>query len=119
MFASFAGIHRALRWNFFDHSGLVLAAAQEHIRHGLAAARALAALAIDDCFDFRDTFVALGEVYVRAYRLGMDIDGELDFTASMSSRMPRTGLDGGMKKFVEQFKTSAFFQTGSCAEIGK
>jgi len=116
----FVDIHRSLRLSFFDHSGWCLEQVKTpHDTEWLR--RALMALLLDDGFDFRDTFVALGEIYTKAHRLGISIDDELLFAASIASKAPRgtNHLDGGMKKFLKQFKESAFFQQDVRPKLAK
>ena len=76
--------------------------------------RGLAALSLENCaVDWRDTFLALGEIYVKGKKLRMGVEDELRYVASISSDKPpypNSGLKNGTKGFLEEFEKSAFFK---------
>jgi hypothetical protein len=106
--------NKALRWYVFCHAGWCMnrmtnSSDTINLRH------ALAALSIENnASDWRDTFVALGQIYVKAYQLGMDASGELRSVASISSAVPvpyvKARGDSAMNKFLAEFERSAFFE---------
>ncbi len=72
--------------------------------------RGLAAVSIEDNrLDYRDTFGALGELYLRAADAGLRPTGAFHEIGELSSEVPLdTGLQP-MKAFLQSFEKSAFF----------
>jgi hypothetical protein len=69
----------------------------------------LAAVSIDDDgTDFRDTYVALGDLYIAAARCGMDPRPYFDEAAEISSGVSNIEQTS-MRDFLLRFEGSAYF----------
>jgi hypothetical protein len=73
--------------------------------------RALAAASIEDNrMDFRDTFVALGQLYLGAVENGQDASQCFKEIALLSSATPGPFFPHSMRDFLAHFEQSAFFR---------
>jgi hypothetical protein len=105
------GPHRELRHGLLEHVGwasrqIQSGAGEEWVCRGLAAASIE-----DNRLDYRDMYIALGTLYVRAANAGIDVSRCLQSVAALSN--PQPGLwpkQGSMQHFLENFERSAFFQ---------
>lgn len=83
--------------------------------------RALAAVSLDDNrMDFRDTFTALGGLYLAASSLGINCAHDFVEVAELSSR--QRGLwpsPGSMRDFLAGFEQSAYFNQDVRPKIGR
>jgi hypothetical protein len=74
----------------------------------------------DNESDFRDTYIALGELYLKATRLGIDAASEFEYVSSISSDTPRPAPSrlGNMRDFLGKFQQSAFFASYVKPKLG-
>jgi hypothetical protein len=73
--------------------------------------RGLAAASIEDNReDFRDTFVALGGLYLEAARTGIDASDCIQEAARFSSPIPGPHFPTSMRDFFSNFERSEFFK---------
>lgn len=78
----------------------------------------LAALSIDDNgTDFRDTYVALGELYIGAVRCGMEPGPYFEEAAEISSGDSNMELTP-MRNFLLRFEESAYFGESVAPKLG-
>ena len=111
---------RNLRGQLLNHIGwatgrLLSSNDEEYIR------RALAAASLDDNrSDFRDTYMALGHVYLAASSVGINCSRYFLEAAELSSTQP--GLFpklGSMRDFLAGFERSAYFNEDVRPKIGR
>jgi len=89
----------------------------EWVRRGLAAASIE-----DNRLDARDTFTALGGLYLAASRVGIVCSYYFQEVAELSSAQPvypRIPWIGSMRDFLANFEQSAYFKTDVRPKIGK
>jgi hypothetical protein len=80
--------------------------------------RGLAAASIEqNQSDFRDTYIAFGELYLKAVAVGIDPDSEFEYVSSISSSVARN-RSGNMRDFLGKFKQSAFFASYVKPKLG-
>ena len=73
--------------------------------------RGLAAASIEDNrTDYRDTFVALGGLYLSAARAGLDVSENFREAAEMSSATANPLIRRSMRDFLSTFEASAYFK---------
>jgi hypothetical protein len=78
----------------------------------------LAAVSIDDNgTDFRDSYVALGDLYVCAVRCGMEPGPYFEAAAAISSGDSNTELTP-MRDFLLRFEGSAYFEEAVAPKLG-
>lgn len=76
----------------------------------------LAATSIEDKrMDFRDTYVALGELYLAAARAGIDPDPHIKSVAAISSQKTDDGQS--MRAFIGGFRKSAYFKESVASRL--
>jgi hypothetical protein len=77
----------------------------------------LAAVSIDDSgTDFRDSYMALGDLYICAVRCGIEPDPYLDEVAEISSEVPNIEQTP-MRDFLLRFEGSAYFGEAVAPEL--
>jgi hypothetical protein len=114
------GMRRDVLQEMLNHIGWAaahVASAQDHVwvLRGLAAASLQ-----DHRLDFRDIYVALGDLYLTAARTGIDASLCFQDVAAMSNPQPgRMAHLGAMRDFLGKFEESAFFAESVRARLPK
>ena len=103
-------VYRSLHQGLLDHVVWVtrrIESSQDSawVRRGLAAASIE-----DNRLDFRDLFVALGELYLAAARVGIDASHCFGEAAQLSSAIVGPVFKHSMKEFLANFEKSAYFK---------
>lgn len=104
------GMRRDVLQEMLNHIGWAashVASAQDH----LWVLRGLAAASLQDHrLDFRDVYVALGDLYITAVKVGIGASLCFQDVAAMSNPQPgRMAHLGAMRDFLAKFEESAFF----------
>jgi hypothetical protein len=104
------GMRRDALQEMLNHIGWAsshVASAQDHV----SVLRGLAAASLQDHrLDFRDVYVALGDLYLTAVRAGIEASLCFQDVAAMSNPQPgRMAHLGAMREFLAKFENSAFF----------
>lgn len=104
------GMRRDVLQEMLNHIGWAashVASPQDHLR----VLRGLAAASLQDHrLDFRDVYIALGDLYLTAVKVGIDASQCFQDVAAMSNAQPgRMAHLGAMRDFLGKFEESAFF----------
>jgi len=71
----------------------------------------LAAMSLENIrFDYRDSYMLLGRLYLTAVRKSIDPDPLLQWIASISDTRPVYAGQSSMQQFFSEFKNSTFFR---------
>lgn len=80
---------------------------------------ALAAVSLENNrWDYRDTYLLLGDLYLKAVRSGFDPLPALRRVAALSGGEPVYKAQGSMRSFLGRFTESAFFRESVEPELG-
>jgi hypothetical protein len=113
---------RIIDYHLFNHIGwagkqVSTSGDGEWLRRGLAAASIE-----DNRLDARDTFTALGGLYLAASSVGIDCSHYFQEVAELSSAQPvypKIAWIGSIRDFLANFEQSAYFTTDVRPKIGK